>query len=459
MGHTFVYKIKKPVRFSFADYSTLKLRYHYCQEEVRLNTRLTPRVYLGVFPIFRHGPGYALGAQPVSQFAEDAVEYAVKMRRRPEDRILETLVQQNQINAENMHEIALTLAAFHKSAAAERSWLYGSSEAVEQNISGNLDECRPFVGDTTAQLQFEAINPFNQRCLKANKELLDRRAHDGMVREGHGDLHTEHICITEHIDMFDCVEFNERLRYGDIASDLAFLLMDIDRLGALTLGHELLAAYIAAVHDPDLTKLLNFYKFYRAIVRANVSSFKAREPEISGEERKAARQKAREYFQSAFRYAKVGSPALIIVCGLSGTGKSTIAKRLAERLGCEVFSSDVVRKKLFDRSPDVEPSANYGAGIYHPELTQMTYDALLCQVRAMLASGRGVIVDATLKDADQRLHFLDLARAAAVPVLFVECVAPEALVSSRLAARPSQPDNVSDATGKFTCARKKSSRH
>ena len=231
-----VYKIKKPVRFSFVDYSTLELRYQFCHDEVRLNRRLTPRVYLGVFPIVRSPQGFALGPEPVEQFDPAAAEYAVKMRRLPDERSLERLVRAKQVKGAEMRAIAQVLAKFHAEAARDQSMRYGSPEAVAEVVSRNLEECRRFVGDTIRETEFERIARFNRGFVEANRELLQRRASNGMIREGHGDLRSEHICITSEIDIIDCVEFSERLRYADIASDLAFLLMDLDRLGAPALG-------------------------------------------------------------------------------------------------------------------------------------------------------------------------------------------------------------------------------
>src|SRR5260370_10680181 len=205
--------------------------------------------------------------------------------------------------------------------------------------------------------------------------MLNRRARDRMVREGHGDLRSEHICVTGEIDVIDCVEFSERLRYADIASDLAFLLMDLDRLGAPALGHLLLSTYLTEIADPALPRLLNFYKCFRAVLRGKVSSLKAREGEVPKPQRYRAGETTRKYFAAAYSYAKAGSPTLIVVCGLPATGKSTVAQALAVRSGFEVLNSDVVRKRLAGRAPTSRAGAAEGSGIYGPELTRPTYPA------------------------------------------------------------------------------------
>jgi len=446
-----VYKIKKPVHFSFVDYSTLELRYHFCQEEVRLNRRLTPRVYLGVLPITQRGDGFVLGAHPAERFDPEAAEYAVKMRRLPDDRSLERLVRGGQIHNGHTHDgqmrrIARVLAKFHLGAARERSPLYGAPDAIARSVGVNLEECRPFIGDTITAAEFAAIEGFNRCFIATNRELLDRRARAGMVREGHGDLRSEHICVSDEIDVIDCVEFSERLRYADIASDLAFLLMDLDRLKAPALGHQLLSAYLPEVADPAMPRLLNFYKCFRAVVRGKVGSLKAREREVPEMQRASARETARTYFGAAWRYARAGSPALVVVCGLPASGKSTIAQALAERSGFAVFNSDVIRKRLAGKAPATRAGAAWNEGIYTPESSAATYAALLDAAAGEIERGNGVIIDATFREDAERARMRDLARLMALPIVFAQCVVSDGQAKARMAARALDPDAVSDAT-------------
>ncbi len=441
-----VYKIKKPVRFPFVDYSTLELRYQFCRDEVRLNRRLTPRVYVGVFPIVRSPQGFALGPQPVQQFDPAAAEYAVKMRRLPDERSLERLVRARQVKGADMRAIAQVLAKFHTEAARDQSMRYGSPKAVAEVVNHNLEECRRFIGDTISETEFERIARFNRGFIEANQKLLQRRASNGMIREGHGDLRSEHICITSEIDIIDCVEFSEGLRYADIASDIAFLLMDLDRLDAPMLGHQLLTAYAEQIADPELSRLLNFYKCFRAAVRAKVSSLKAMQDDVAPAHQGDARETARNYFAAALGYAKAGCAALIVVCGLPASGKSTIAKALAERSGFPVFNSDVIRKRLVGKAPTIRAGADWRQGIYGPQFTAATYAGLLDEAATTLKSGTGAIIDATFKDLAERLHFRDLARQMAVPIVFAECAISDQQAKSRLDARATQPDAVSDAT-------------
>jgi aminoglycoside phosphotransferase family enzyme/predicted kinase len=442
----YVYKIKKPLHLPFLDYSTLERRYHFCQEEVRLNQRLAPKVYLGVFAIVRCGDGFALSPRPAQRFNANAAEYAVKMRRLPDDRSLKRLITNGQVNAAQLQQIAFVLANFHILAARERSGEYGSADAIGTNVGTNLEECRPFIGQTISEAQFSFIKQFNETFTRKNRDLLDRRARAGWVREGHGDLRSEHVCITGPIEIIDCVEFSEELRYADIASDIGFLLMDLDRLGAPALGHELLRAYAAEIGDPDLSRLLNFYKCYRAGVRGKVGSLKALQTEIDPAQRSKARDSARTYFATAQHYAAAGSPALIVVCGLPASGKSTVAQALSERSGFEVFNSDVVRKGLAGIAPTDRADGGWGEGIYSQQFSRMTYQALADTASRKLSAGDAVIIDATYKDLAERARLRDLARQAGVPMVFAECVIPDDEARRRLELRAQRPDTVSDAT-------------
>jgi aminoglycoside phosphotransferase family enzyme/predicted kinase len=441
-----VFKLKKPLHLSFLDYSTLERRYHFCQEEVRLNQRLTPRVYLGVYAIMHRDAGFALGAKPAERFDSLAVEYSVMMRRLPDDRSLERLVRVGQIDAAAIRRIAAVLARFHAGAARDHSIEYGRADAIGRAIGTNLEECRPFVGDTIGEREFNWISRCNRTFVDRHRELLDRRARDGMVREGHGDLRAEHICMTDAIDVIDCVEFSEPLRYGDIASDLAFLLMDLDRLRAPALGQELLRAYRAEIGDPELSRLLNFYKCFRATVRGKVGSLKARESEVPPPQRGAAAESARNYFAAAYRYAKAGSPALIVLCGLPACGKSTVAQALAERSGFTVFNSDVIRKRMAGILPTERAGGGFGQWIYDREFTAATYQALAEAAGQVLRGGDGVIIDATYKDAGERMRLYDLARQLAVPIVFAQCAVSDEQARQRLAERAQRPDTISDAT-------------
>lgn len=443
----FVYKLKKPVKFSFLDYSTLSSREFYCHEEVRLNRRLAPTVYLGVVPVLQVGETYLIGEGKERRKGAVA-DYVVKMCRLPEERTLRALLLKGQIGQMDMAALATTLAGFHATASTRRAPLYGVPGAIRQALSDNFQETRPFVGSTLSATQYAKIMDFSQSFLATHQELFQRRVRTGRVREGHGDLRCEHVYLLESgITVVDCVEFSPRLRTCDVASDLAFLSMDLERHGTPELARELIASYNAQTEDSDLLTLLPFYACYRAYVRGKVSSLKSQESEVPLTERKNAQTKARQAFRLAYRYARGAlTPALIVVCGHIGSGKSTVASFLYEYTGFSVWNSDVVRKNLAGLSPTTRGGGDYQTGIYTEAMTQQTYAALARSAEEELLARRGVIIDASCRQPAHRRLFRTVAERCNVPVFFLECQARESVVAPRLRARAQGEAVVSDAT-------------
>jgi len=450
ISHVFVageeaYKIKKPVRFSFVDYSTLEQRYHFCREEIRLNRRLAPSAYLGVVPLYEHDGGWRIGTID-GAFDPRAAEYAVKMRRLDAARTLESLIRRGRLAPGVPERIAEVIARFHGAAERTEALVHGCAAAIDRGVGGNLDECEAFTGDLLSAADFGALRQFHRRFVDDHRSLLDERAREGRVCDGHGDLRCEHIYVGEEIEIVDCVEFSTALRYVDVASDLAFLLMDMERLGAPSQGHQLLRAYLRASRDPALSELLNFYKCYRAVVRGKVAALKSQQPGLPPAERERTRRNASERFAAALHYARLTAPAIIVICGLPGSGKSTIATILAERIGFVACNSDVVRKQMLGMAPGTFAGAGYREGIYQADTSRATYARLRDAASHELRRGRGVILDASFKDAAERALTRDLARRAHVPIVFAYCAAPEAEIARRLAARHQRPGSVSDAT-------------
>src|SRR5271154_2338540 len=446
LARDFVYKVKKPVRFPFLDYSELARRYHYCREEVRLNARLSPRVYFGVCAILKHGESFVLGPEVHAEHPE-AVEYAVKMRHLPEDRMLDQLVAAGKVDEVTMRAIAKRIAEFHASAPANRGWNFGSALSICRDVIEDISQNKQFVGRMLRKDQFEAIDSFCRAFIAAHWDVLNDRAFKGCVREGHGDLRAEHICVeADQIDVIDCVEFSERLRYSDVASEIAFLAMDLDRLGASRLADQLVEDYVEISGDEELGILVPFYKCYRACVRGKVESLRSLEREVGAAESERARQLARSYFDLALSYARGAAPALIVVCGLSGSGKSTIARTLQHRKGFKAIKSDHVRKRLVAVSPQEHIRVDYGANIYSDRFSKIAYNAMLAEAERLLAGGRGVILDATFKTSADRQLAVALAARRGVPVLFIECVVSEDEAMRRLEQRELKENEVSDAT-------------
>jgi uncharacterized protein len=441
-----VFKVKKPVHFAFLDCSNLADRFHYCCEEVRLNARLSPRVYRGVVAILKRGDSLVLGPEVRDEHPE-AVEYAVKMRRLPEALMLDRLLDAGLVESSTIRTIARRIAEFHAQAPSNRGWTYGCAAAVWRGVIEDVAQNEGFIGHTLGQEQFEAIDAYCRAFITAHWRALNDRASEGRVREGHGDLRAEHICLEGgEIEVIDCVEFSERLRYGDVASEIAFLAMDLERLGAPRIAEELVEAYAGITGDEELAVFVPFYKCYRACVRGKVESLRSLEREVGAAERGRARELARGYFALAASYATGAAPALIVMCGLSGTGKSTVARMLQHRKGFKVINSDRVRKRLASVSAHEHVRTDYGTNIYSDRFSKMTYDTMLGEAESLLSEGRGAILDATFKaSCDRQLAFAMAARRR-VPVLFVECVAGEDEAIGRLERRGSQPGEVSDAT-------------
>jgi len=277
---------------------------------------------------------------------------------------------------------------------------------------------------------------------------LKTRVLQDRVREGHGDLRCDHVYfLDDGIAIIDCIEFNPRLRTCDVASELAFLAMDLELRGAVSWADELVHTYATLAADDALLTLLPFYQCYRAYVRGKVESLKSIEPEIPTAEQEQARQQAQRSFRLAERYARgAPAPALIVICGQIGTGKSTVAQHVSEQTGFAVLNSDVIRKQLAGLLPTACAAAEYQAGLYQPDVTRKTYEARHQTAEEELRSGRGVILDATYKHPEDRRLVLELSARCQVPLLFIECQASMATVERRLREREQRGDAVSDAT-------------
>ncbi len=442
----FVYKVKKPVNFGFLDFSTLEQRRFFCEQEVLLNQRLTEGVYLGVVPIVRVGPHLRVEA------SGETVEYAVKMRRLDFEQTLLRRLHRGEVSTELIAALADRLATFY--AAAARSpeidqW--GTAEAVWYNIRENLEQTEPYIGTVLAPIQHRWIGETSERFLRERLDLFHRRIAEGRIVEGHGDLHLAHVFVESEapprFQIVDCIEFNPRLRCGDVAADLAFLSMDFDHHGRSDLAQWLTLRASDALDDPELPLLVHFYSVYRAHVRNKVNCFRLDELAPESDEFAAVRFQAERYIDLATSYlVEPAHPLLILIGGLSGTGKSALARRLARCLGCAVYSSDIVRKELAGVALERREQLPYGAEIYGPELTRATYAALLDRAAQALGEGRSVVLDATFLERAWREAAVGLAaRHGAHPILF-ECRCPAEIVEQRLRYRAQEPGQVSEAT-------------
>jgi aminoglycoside phosphotransferase family enzyme len=415
----FVYKVKKPVDLGYLDYTTLDKRLFFCQKEVELNRRLCPETYLGVVPITRQKEAFVIGGRG------EAIEYAVKMRRLPQERMLNVLLASGEVTAAMITGVAQKLAAFHEKAEtnAEIS-AFGEIKAVTANTDENFVQTEKYVGKTISQDNFQHIKEYTDSFIQKNALLFKKRVKEGRIRDCHGDLHAAHICFADGICIYDCIEFNDRFRYCDVASEMAFLAMDLDHYGRADLSRALIKAYVAESGDEELLKLLGFYKAYRAYVRGKVEGFKLDDPYISAGEKEKTLDIAASYFDLARAYTRA-RPVLFITVGLVGTGKSTIAQALAKRLGLTVISSDVTRKQLAGIPATEHRFEDLYGGIYSAELSRKTYDKMFSGAGEILGEGASVVLDASFIRAEERLNAKRAAEKAGADLFILECILDE----------------------------------
>lgn len=294
----FVYKVKKPVDFGFLDFSTLDRRRHFCAEEVRLNQRLSKDVYLGVVPVTLENGRHRLGGE-----GGRPVEFAVRMRRIPDDRLMRTMHEKGELNDHHLDSVADLLAGFHRDAErSERIDGFGKLESFKVNTDENFAQTEAFVGTTLKPDDFERIRDWTQQFYGDEGGLFEERIRQGRIRDCHGDLHMEHICFLDPVAAIDCIEFNERFRYSDTLADIAFLLMDLEFRGGDEIAARLWSKYSERANESGMERLLTFYKVYRAYVRGKVIGFQLNDPQIQAPAKKEAAETAGAYFRLARHY-------------------------------------------------------------------------------------------------------------------------------------------------------------
>ncbi|MBI4298135.1 MAG: AAA family ATPase [Chloroflexi bacterium] len=436
----FVYKIKKPVDFGFLDFTTPEKRRHFCQQEVFLNSRLSPDVYLGVVEIRKNRGRFSIGD------SGETVEYAVKMRQLPRERMMGALLAKGAVTPTMIQRVADKIASFH--ARAEHSpeiARLGGLEAVKVNVSENFQQTERYIGKTVTREIYNCLRAYSQAFIQVNEALFKQRESQGKVRDCHGDLHTAQICLENGIAILDCIEFNERFRYSDVASDIAFLAMDLDYHGRPDLSRLLMESYVQQLDDPGLWPFLDFYKVYRAYVRGKVASFSLDSPTLTGEQSRAFSETARRYFDLAYSYVPLlEGAALFLFTGLMGTGKSSVARELAQHTGALVISSDEVRKEMAGIPSTEHRYVPWGKDIYSLELSSKTYEELLTRARAEIAQGRPVILDAAYGKRELRRQAQQLAVEITMPFWVIETRCPEETVRQRLDIRLELGNAASD---------------
>lgn len=453
LADDFVYKIKKPVDFGFVDQTDAKIREQFCHAELRLNRRLAPDVYLDVVSVVRTEDGN-FAIDPGLGVSATEIEWAVKMRRLPDDRTLDRLIDGGALSSELIENIVRRLITFHEAAEVVVNDPTFAGEVAEREWwHREYKEAEPFIGDTWQPESATRLRDFIERTIERDGALFDERLELRRVVEGHGDLQAKHIYAIDDfgddLAIVDCIEFSDwfHFRYLDVGYDIAFLAMDLEALGRPDLGDELVGRYIVAANDETMGPLQPFHRALRAFVRGKVESIGARDPELPDSERDALSLSASRYFQLAAEYSdRRAGPSLVLLTGLPGTGKSTVAGTLAGRIGGVCISSDGIRKWLAGLEPRQVVTDSFATGLYSTDMTDRTYQELRRRASVQLSLGRPVILDAMHSTVAQRRAALEIATEHSVPALIVELQLEPETAHLRIENRSNDPFRTSDAT-------------
>ncbi|MFO1093019.1 MAG: AAA family ATPase [Planctomycetaceae bacterium] len=415
----FAYKVKKPVTLGFLDFSTLEKRKFFCEEELRLNRRYSPDLYLGVVPI--------TGTSKTPHVAGDGepFEYAVKMQQFPDEALFSRRLRANSVTTRHIDSLAMAIADFHARAAVARpdsSW--GTADAVWAPVEENFRQLQ-ISGHESRQIA--EVRRWSETEFQRLRPMFALRKRDGFVRECHGDLHANNLLVLDdQVRMFDCVEFNENFRWVDVLSDLAFLCMDLADFGRADFAHRVRNRYLETTGDYAGLAVWRYYSVYRALVRAKVAAIRSRQATEPAQQQAAARD-LDNYLALAERMTRPSAPTLFITHGPSGSGKSTLTEPLLEALGAIRIRSDVERQR---NAADVPIEQRYAL-----ESRQRVYRRLAELVESVIAAGTSVIVDATFLSRAQRTEFRQLAARLSVAFVILDFRTPPEVLRLRIAHR------------------------
>lgn len=440
----YAFKVKKSVNFGFLDFSTLEKRRQCCEREVELNRRLSPWAYLGVVPIGRLGNRLVWGSPPGST----VVEYAVQMQELDPEGFLDHRLARGSVRRSDLDRVAAVLIEFYRKqipTSAMESW--GRRSRLRLSTEENFRQTRPFIGTNITAAAWKAIRDYTNRFYREHADLFQSRVEEQWIRDCHGDLRLEHVHFSRRgLQIFDCIEFNDRFRYVDVANDIAFLAMDFDFQGRSDLASYLVTTLASGLGDSGMLRLMDFYKCYRAYVRGKVECLRSLAPTASRVERQESAVKARRYFQLSLQYALARSrPLVVVVMGRVGSGKSSVARAMAEETDWKLVSSDRVRKEMagvpmFQRTKDSERKR-----LYSESMTARTYGRLFDFAKSEVKAGRSVILDATFGSRNHRAELLRRCHDWGVACRWVEVKAPDRQIRQRLRDRERQRTVISDA--------------
>lgn len=431
----YVYKLKKPVNFGFLDFSTLEKRQYFCQEELRLNRRGAAELYIEVLPITQVGSNYQLCG------TGEVIEYVLKMHQFPQETLLSSMFDRRTLEEKHLVELGKMLALYHKLADVNdyiRS--FGKVTQVRKAIDENYEQTEKYIGSLQTRVKFDETKAYSDCFFAERQELFDQRVQGNFIRECHGDLHLRNITLwQDKILTFDCIEFNQLFRFVDVMYDVAFVVMDLEARHRQDLGNIFLNTYLEETGDWEGLQVLPLYLSRQAYVRAKVTSFLLDDSQISAEVKQDASKRASDYYTQAWEYTKLNQGKLMIMSGLSGSGKTTTAHYLSCKLGTIHIRSDAVRKHLAGI-----PLRSKGADeIYTSEMTQKTYRRLLDLGIILARQGLSVILDAKYDLQALRQKVIQKAEKNNIPLQIIQCEAPIEVIKQRLQNRSG---DIADAT-------------
>jgi len=437
---TYAYKMKKPVDFGFLNFTDLTARKHYCEEELRLNQRMAPDIYLRVLPITGSVDA------PVIDGDGEPIDYLLQMREFPQTQLMAEVQARGELTDTHIDALAEQIAQFHLSIPqVPAGHSLNSADAIVAPMRQNFEQIRPLLSEQSDLQQLDALLDWTETSIARLQPLLQQRTQQGFIRECHGDLHLGNATIIDDkVVLFDCIEFNEPFRLIDIASDAAFLAMDLEDRGLKCQARRFINGWLERTGDYASLELLSLYKAYRAMVRAKVSLFRLHQEQDAVQRRVILRQ-YRSYANLAESYSAIPSRFLAITHGVSAVGKSQVALRLVEALGAIRLRSDIERKRLHGEQPQ-GLVAELDAGIYSAEAGEATYQRLHSVAETALNAGFSVVIDATYLKQQQRQTAWQVAESTGVPFLILTCEAPEAVIEQWLTQRQTEGGDPSDAT-------------
>lgn len=442
LSGAYAYKIKKAVNLGFLDFSTLEKRRFCCEEELRLNRRLAPQLYLEVLAIS------GTAAEPVLNGTGPAIEYAVRMQRFPQEALLDHLLAAGELPASGIDAVAHEVAHFHETiASTSLPPDLGAPEAVQQPVEENFAQLAACANRQLDETLLETVQRWSKEEFERCRATFAMRRENGFVRECHGDLHLGNMAwLDGHPTLFDCIEFNPSLRWIDVMSDAAFVVMDLHDRGRPELARRFLDSYLEQTGDFGGLRVLPYYLAYRAVVRAKVAGIRASQPGLTAAQTRASWRQATDYLNLAARFTFLARPWLLITHGLSGSGKTTATQYLLEQTGAIRLRSDVERKRLFGLAANARSQSGLNTGLYTPDAHLRTYQRLKELAQGILLAGFPVIVDAAFLKRGERDAFRLLAGELGIPFLLLELHAGEQVLRQRIRQREKHGSDASEAT-------------